>query len=230
MSELSLEDVTIPEDHKQEGEVRITDTKKHIPDANEVELNGVLVRRADLDALSYFTICTRTGKDKETVSFISVQVPKSVVEAMPQVNEKDHVVVHGYLRSYWNEKEQNHTTVIEAKDYQKATSALEERFGVTGRMYDESFNKLFVGGEITRLTTTKRGSFHLVIKSTDEKGTRYINCQLYARNPKKVIPQLVIGNRICGVGEVRTYTIEPKTPEEKKRFVQSYILLDILEV
>lgn len=232
MPDYTLENVVIPEDQKENGEVHITNTKKHISDANEVIIQGTLIRKVDLEFLSYFTVCTRTGRNKDEVSFLSVQVPKKVLETMPTVEERDHVLLHGVLRSYWNAKENVHTTVIEAIDYEKTTSALAERFGVeSGRIYDDSYNKLFIGGEITRLTTTKRGSFQLTIKTTDTEGAvKYVNCSLIVNNPKAVVPQLIIGNRICGVGEIRTFVKEPETPDGKKQHFQRYFLLDILEI
>lgn len=229
-TELNVENVQIPETG-EEGTVTIVDTKKHIADRNQVILNGTLAHKSEFHGTTYLSICTRTGKNKETLSFVNVQVNPALAELCTELRQGEHLLVTGVLRSYKTLKDNAFKTIVEAVEIKKAVSELEEQFGVNGRVFDESYNRFYVGGEITRSMTTKRGSYRLTIKTVDESGkTRHLNCSLFARNPKKVAPQLVVGNRICAVGEIRTYMNEAKEEGGKKTYSQDYILLDILEI
>lgn len=228
---LNVENVQIPEEAGKEAAITIAETKRHIPDRNDVSLNGTLAHISEFRDRLYFIICTRTGKNKEALSFVNVQIPAALTEKCKEFKQGEHLLVTAQLKSYKVLKDNAFRTVVEAVDVKRAVSELEEQFGVSGRVFDESYNRFYVGGEITRSMTTKRGSYKLTVKTDSGDGKpKYLNCSLFARNPKKVAPQLVVGNRICAVGEIRTFVDEAKEEGGKKTHSQEYILLDILEI
>ncbi len=223
----NIEELVVPTDQETAGHM-ILKTKDHHPDSNRFQAHGIIVHRFDRGNVSIFTIKTATGRNHEVDSYINITFFKETLEKSgSEFKVGDHVIVNGKFKSFRPKNENTFKTSIVGSDIQHNESDMERLFGVKGRVHGATYNKAIITGEITKNTMVKRGLFKLVIRTKDGENTDYINCTLFAKNPKSVASQIVVGNKICALGEVQTWK---KESDGKATHFQDVLLLDITEV
>lgn len=219
-------------DDSVESEV-IVESVKHYDDRNEVELEGTLVSRYDLPTVSLLTVLTSTGRNKENTSDISVVVTGELKEKTADLKKGQRIHVTGEVRTKMQLKdnEKTYRGEVLAKTVELAKSAMEEEFGLSGRVYDQSYNKVILTGTVARYMQVNKSVAKVVLQIKSGKKTRYIETTLFARNNlKKLIPQLLVGNRLCMLCEMQSSKKEGKTEDDKPTYFKNIIVLDLKEV
>lgn len=215
-------------DEEKSGENEVTvETVKHYEDANRAEVEGTMVSRYDAGKTALLTILVTTGREKNETSGITVVATGDLYERAIAIKEGRRVKVTGAMRTVPDRKNPGfYTCQVYAKELEEAKSQLEEEFDIKGRVYDQSYNRVFVTGTVSRLIQINRNYIKVVIQVKDDK-TRYIEGSLIARNMKNVIPHVMVGSRICAVLEMRS---TKKEVDGKPVYRKDAYIVDMKEV
>ena len=196
--------LSLDENASKENEVTV-ETVKHYEDTNQAEVEGTLVSIYDTGKSVLMTVLTTTGKDKNETSGITVVVGKDLREKVLEIKNGTRVHVNGALRCIPEKDNPGmYISQIFANEIEIAKSQLEEGFGLKGRVYDQSYNKIFVVGTVARLIQINRSYVKVVVQIKEGNKPRFVEGGLIARNMKNVISHVMVGSRICGVFEIRT--------------------------
>ena len=219
--------LSLDENATKENEITV-ETVKHYSDTNQADVEGTMVSKYDTGKIVLMTVLTTTGKDKNVTSGITVFVDGDLREKVLQIKNGTRVHVNGSLRCI-PEKDTpgTYSPQIFAREIDIAKSQLEEEFGLKGRVYDQSYNKIFIVGTVARLIQINRSYVKVVIQIKDGNRTRYVEGGLIARNMKNVISHVMVGSRICAVFEIRT---SKKEVDGKNVYHKQAYIVDLNEV
>lgn len=219
--------LSLDEKTSEENEVTV-ETVKHYEDTNQAEVEGTMISSYNTGRIVLMTILTTTGKDKDETSGITVVVENDLLEKALEIKNGTRVHVKGVLRCI-PEKDNPGTYIpqIFAREIEIAKSQLEEEFGLKGRVFDQSYNKIFVVGTVARLIQINRSYVKVVVQVKEGNRTRYVEGGLIARNMKNVISHVMVGSRICAVFEIRT---SKKEVDGKNVYRKQAYIVDLKEV
>ena len=219
--------LSLDEEKSADNEVTV-ETVKHYEDTNRAEIEGTMVSRFDAGKAVLLTILVTTGREKNETSGITVVATGDLYEKAVAIKEVRRVKVTGEMRTIPDRKNPGfYTCQVFAKELEEAKSQLEEEFDIKGRVYDQSFNRVFVVGTVSRLIQINRNYIKVVIQVKSDKKTRYIEGSLIARNMKNVIPHVMVGSRICAVLEMRS---TKKEIDGKPVFRKDAYIVDMKEI
>ena len=219
--------LSLDENDSKENEVTV-ETVKHYEDTNQAEVEGTLVSIYDTGKSVLMTVLTTTGKDKKETSGITVVVGKDLREKVLEIKNGTRVHVNGALRCIPEKDNPGmYISQIFANEIEIAKSQLEEGFGLKGRVYDQSYNKIFVVGTVARLIQINRSYVKVVVQIKEGNKTRFVEGGLIARNMKNVISHVMVGSRICAVFEIRT---SKKEVDGKPVYRKQAFIVDLKEV
>lgn len=245
----------IPQVDISKDTIEIKDaSKKHYDDKNEVTVVGTLIKKTETNNGYLLSVMTTAGRDRDLVSFVTVKVSKDD-EYVKTVKEKTRVEVKGILRNrpvftHGRDEKPEYIPYVQASVVSDAKSAMEEAFGIKGRSFGESYNKVILTGTVTRMVQLNRFSARITIRTQEEdKKERIVETVFFARNNlKKLLPMLAIGNKVCAIAEIqnyrklpgKSYTVNGKVitkqtditqdAGESPVYVHNVVILDINEV
>ena len=206
-----------------------------VKDTNKVLIEGRLIHVFTSPRTTLLTVMTMTGWDRNMPSAISITVPPELKEQALALNIKDVIKVEGVYRTVIRTNketgEKQYVYNVTARSLEKAKSDLEALTGIEGgRSYGASYNKVILVGDIARTSQVRKGTTQITLKTSVPGSDRafYADARLYAKNMKKLAPQLIVGNHICLIGEIQTKVIEKEGC--KKEYIHNLVVSDIREV
>ncbi len=238
-------------DSKEADVEIISEGKQHLDDRNEATVIGTLIKISKGDTRSSLTVLTSAGINRDIASFVRVSIPTELLT--DNITEKSRVTIKGELRSrpvFRNGKDAkpDYEAYVDAKDISLTKGEMEETFGIKGRDYGPSKNRVILVGTVAKMFQVNRNTARITVTTkTDNGKPRFIETVFYARsNLKKFLPVIAAGNRICAIAEIQNYKKDPakhytvsgktilrkeENPEEKLNpiYVKNVVLLDVKE-
>lgn len=206
-----------------------------IKDTNKVLIEGRLIHKHETPRVLLFTVMTLTGWDRNMPSAVSVAIPTELRELADTFELKDMIKVEGtyrtVVRTDKTSGEKKYVYNVTATSLSKVKSDLEALTGIEGgRSFGAAYNKVILVGDIARTSQIRKGATQITLKTSVPGSDRYFyaDARLYAKNMKKLAPQLVVGNHICLIGEIQSKVIEREGC--KKEYIHNLVVSDIREV
>lgn len=223
-----IKEMNLSMDGTKKSEV-IVSSVKHYDDMNKVEMEGTLVGRYDREKFSLLTILTSTGRERQDTSDITVVVSGGLHESAKNYTKGQRIHVTGEVRTRMVGKaaEKEYRTEVYATKIGLAKSGMEEAFGLEGRIHSPSYNKIMLTGTVYRFTQVNRAMAKIVLQIKTGEKPRYVEGVLFAQNIKKLVPQLLVGNRVCMLCEMQS---KKKLVDDKPVYRKDLVILDIQEV
>ena len=251
MSKKNTDEIVIGS--KTEGIEIVSEGKQHLDDRNEATVVGTLIKLTKGERRSYLTVLCSAGYNRDITSFVKISAPNELVGE--DITEKSRVTIKGELRSrpvLRNKEDKNakpeFEAYVEAFEISKTKSEMEETFGLKGRDYGPSENRVILVGTVAKMFQVNRNTARIMLVTKTEKGKpRYIETVFYARsNLKKFLPVIAAGNRVCAIAEIQNYKKDPakhytvngksilrkeENPEEVANpiYVKNVVLIDVKE-
>lgn len=205
-----------------------------VKDTNRVLLEGRLIHKYEGKKTTLLTVMTLTGWNRNTPSAISVSVPAELKDAATALNIGDVIQAEGIYRTVPRTDketgEKQYVYSVTAVSFEKAKSDFEKLTGMQGgRSYGAAYNKVILVGDIVRTTQTRKGTTRITLQTAVPGSSRslYADAMLYAKNMKKLAPQLIVGNHVCMIGEIQTKVIEREGC--KNEYIHNLVITDIRE-
>lgn len=164
---------------------------------NEIEAVGRVISIKQRNDGNYtLTLVTQSGKD----AFLRFLCPDSVI---PQIKERAHVRVHGYIKSYTykdseSERFKTGQRFIATKIIEEPT-LVESKFGIKGRFFPTPDCKVYLKGTVQAIR--KDNEWYRIIIKVKDGDVTFSNIQI---NMKEIDRQPTIKENdviccVCGV-------------------------------
>ena len=195
-----------------------TETVKHYEDKNYVEMEGTLIKTFETGNAILLTVLTTTGRKHDQTTGITVRVvDEELKDLVKALNVPSKIRVTGKLRTRQKTVFERiiYDPVVYADTIENPVSELEKQFGLEGRSTGASYNKIVLAGMVTKMTQINRNVIRAVIGIDDNSREKpvYIETVLYARNNlKKLVSEMLVGNRVCLIAEYQSVEAGVKNP------------------